>query len=125
MNKAVLMPLGMVRSTFRPRAEGAAGLAEFFDSDGSPALHFGYTASGAASLHASASELALFVNAHRPGPNGAAAGRGVLSPATIALMLAPEAVSDGRPHWGLGLRLYAPSGRAARSSGMMAVTRLL
>jgi len=113
MDAAVLKPLGMRRSTFRPRAPGATNVAEFFDVDGSPAQHFAYTAASAASLYASASDLARFVNAHRDGPDGAVAGRGVLSPASLAAMRRPQASIAGRPHWGLGVRLYAP----ARSGG--------
>jgi len=113
MDAAVLKPLGMRRSTFRPRAPGATNVAEFFDVDGSPAEHFAYTAASAASLYASASDLARFVNAHRDGPDGAVAGRGVLSPASLAAMRRPQASIAGRPHWGLGVRLYAP----ARSGG--------
>ena len=109
MDAAVLKPLGMQRSTFRTRAQGATDVAEFFDSDGSPAQHFSYTAAGAASLYSSASDLAQFVNAHRPGSDGAVAGRGVLSPQSLQTMAAPQAMLIGRPHWGLGVRLYAPS----------------
>ncbi len=113
MDAAVLKPLGMRRSTFRPRAPGTVNVAEFFDVDGSPAQHFAYTAASAASLYASASDLARFVIAHRNGPDGAVAGRGVLSPASLAAMKRPQASIVGRPHWGLGVRLYAP----ARSGG--------
>lgn len=113
MDAAVLKPLGMRRSTFRPRALGATNVAEFFDVDGSFAQHFAYTAAGAASLYASASDLARFVDAHRDGPNGEVAGRGVLSPKSLATMARPQAFMAGRPNWGLGVRLYAP----ARSGG--------
>lgn len=113
MDSAVLKPLGMTRSTYRPRAPGATNVAEFFDSDGSAAQHFAYTAAGAASLYSSAADLTLFVNAHRSGPDGAVAGRGVLSPSSVALLQAPRVRVADRPHWGLGVRLYAP----ARSGG--------
>jgi CubicO group peptidase (beta-lactamase class C family) len=111
MDSAVLKPLGMQRSTFRKRAGGAPNVAEFFDIDGSAAPHKAYAAAAAASLYTSAADLALFVNAHRPGPDGAVAGRGVLSPAMVGALYAPEVNLLGRPHWGLGVRLYA-RGRA-------------
>lgn len=117
MDAAVLKPLGMHRSTFRTGAEGSADVAEFFDIDGSPAQHFSYTASGAASLYSSASDLTRFVNAHRPGPNGAVAGRRVLSPQSLEAMMAPEAVLLGRSHWGLGVRLYAHNGAGGHIIG--------
>jgi CubicO group peptidase (beta-lactamase class C family) len=113
MDAAVLKPLGMRRSTFRPRAPGATNVAEFFDVEGSFAEHFAYTAAGAASLYASAADLARFLNAHRDGPDGEVAGRGVLSPKSLATMERPQVFMAGRPHWGLGVRLYAP----ARSGG--------
>lgn len=108
MDTAVLKPLGMRRSTFRTRAAGATNVAEFFDSDGSPAKHFAYTAAAAASLYSSTSDLTRFVNAHLPGPGGTVAGRGVLSPKSLEILKAPQALVDNRPHWGLGVRLYAP-----------------
>lgn len=113
MDGAVLKPLGMRRSTFQPRAAGAANVAEFFDVDGSPAQHFVYTAAAAASLYTSTADLARFLAAHRDGPNGEVPGKGVLSPKSIALMFRPKARMVGRPHWGLGVRLYA----LARSGG--------
>ncbi|GGI73058.1 hypothetical protein GCM10007973_07490 [Polymorphobacter multimanifer] len=109
MDAAVLKPLGMKRSTFRPRAPGATNVAEFFDSDGSAAQHFAYTAAGAASLYSSVADLTLFVSAHRSGPDGAVVGRGVLSPSSVATLQAPQARVDDRPFWGLGVRLYAPA----------------
>lgn len=108
MEEAVFEPLGMNRSTFRAGAPGAENLAEFFDSDGAPAEHFRYTAAAAASLYSSTSDLAAFVNAHRAAANGDVAGRGVLSEASLEVMRSPQASIDGRPHWGLGPRLYAP-----------------
>lgn len=113
MTATVLRPLGMQRSTFRPRALGATNVAEFFDSDGTPAPHYAYTAAAAAALYTSAADLTRFVNAHRPGDDGEPAGRGVLSPSMLATMQAPQATILGRSHWGLGVRLYAP----ARSGG--------
>jgi CubicO group peptidase (beta-lactamase class C family) len=113
MDAVVLKPLGMQRSTFHPRTSGAANVAEFFDSDGSASQHFAYTAAGAASLYSSTSDLARFVNAHRAGPDGAIAGRGVLSPMSLAIMQAPRVQVFNRPFWGLGVRLYAP-GKSGR-----------
>lgn len=109
MDAKVLKPLGMNRSTFRPRAPGATNVAAFFDSDGSVAQHFAYTAAGAASLYSSIADLTLFVNVYRPGSDGEVIGRGVLSPGSVAELQSPQARVANRPHWGLGVRLYAPT----------------
>lgn len=109
MEQAVLLPLGMELSTYRIGARGETNIAEFFDTDGSPAKHYRYTASAAASLYTSAEEVSLFLRAHVVGANGEPAGRGVLSPQTLAQMHEPTASLLGRPIWGLGMRLYAPN----------------
>lgn len=115
MQRAVLRPLGMARSTFGPVRD--ADLAAFYDADGSRAPHFRYTATGAASLYTSAADLTRFLQAHRPGDGGEAAGRGVLSPATLATMRRPHATLLGRDFWGLGLALYAPNGAGGHIIG--------
>jgi CubicO group peptidase (beta-lactamase class C family) len=108
MATAVLKPLGMDGSTFQPDKAATQRLAQFFDADGSAAPHLRYTAKAAGSLYTSAADLARFAQAHWPGPQGEAVGRGVVSPATLRAMLAPQAKVIGRDHWGLGMRLYAP-----------------
>lgn len=111
MQRAVLVPLGMTRSTYRVGALGSADVAEFFDVDGRPALHYRYTAAAAASLYATANDIARFAQAHMAGFAGEAPGRGVISPRTLADMRAPQAVLLGTAHWGMGPQLYATSKR--------------
>lgn len=111
MERAVMKPLGMARSTFRTGAAGAADIAEFFDHDGKPAPHNRYTAAAAASLYSSAKDMARFVQAHGEGAAGEVPGRGVVSPGLLASMRVPEAELLGFPHWGLGLQLFARSNR--------------
>lgn len=108
MQRAVLQPLGMSGSTFVDPDPGR--LAEFYSADGSPATHYQFTATGAASLYTSAADLTRFLQAHIDGLDGASPGRGVLSPATLEEMRAPEAFLYGLPVWGLGPSLYAPNG---------------
>ena len=48
--------------------------------------------------------------AHFPGANGAASGRGVLQPDTLALMRRPHASQFGAEVWGLGTILFAANG---------------
>lgn len=109
MARAVLVPLGMTRSTFRAGAEGSSDIATFFDGSGSVAPHYRYTAAAAASLYASANDLARFAQAHFTGPAGEAPGRSVVSPQALLDMRRAQASIGGIPHWGLGPRLYAPA----------------
>lgn len=108
MQRAVLQPLGMAGSTF---VEPDAGrLVDFYSADGTLAMHYRFTATGAASLYTSAADLARFLAAHLDGPGGAPAGHGVLSRARLNEMCAPAAFIFGLPVWGLGPSLYAPDG---------------
>ena len=108
MKEAVFTPLGMTRSTYRLEAP-ETNVAEFFDADGSKATHFRFTSLAATSLYTSAGDMARLIAAHRPGPNGEPAGRGVLSPETLRAMRQPHASTMGADIWGLGVMLYAPN----------------
>jgi CubicO group peptidase (beta-lactamase class C family) len=110
MQQAVFEPLGMSRSTFIVDGHNAAQLAEFYDLDGSPAIHYRFTSLAATSLYTTASDLARLIQAHWPGPNGAPAGGGVLQPATLRQMRQPHAATMGIDVWGLGTILYAAVG---------------
>ncbi|MDP3459082.1 MAG: serine hydrolase domain-containing protein [Hyphomonas sp.] len=109
MQRAVLQPLGMTRSTFELPKGGGENVAEFFDTDGSLAIHYQFTAKAAASLYTSASDLTRFIQAHLAGPNGEVRGRGVLRPETLEAMRQPAAYQYGAEIWGLGVILYAPN----------------
>ncbi|MDZ4370896.1 MAG: serine hydrolase domain-containing protein [Phenylobacterium sp.] len=110
MQRQVLAPLGMTRSTFELPPQGVENLAGFYDVGGKAATHFRFTATGAASLYTSAADLTRLIQAHLPGPGGAPAGRGVFRPQTLAEMRRPHARQLGADIWGLGLVLYAPNG---------------
>lgn len=107
MRRTVFAPLGMGDSTFEAPDPGK--LADFFAADGSPATHYRFAATGAASLYTSAADLTAFLQAQSPGPGGAPAGRGVLAPETLREMATPQAKLFGLPVWGLGESLYAPT----------------
>ena len=107
MTETVFQPLGMTRSTYILEAE-PTNLAEFYDVDGSRAIHYRFTALAAASLYTSAADLSRLIAAHTPGANGEPAGRGVLKPETLAAMRKPHARQFGADIWGLGVILYAP-----------------
>jgi CubicO group peptidase (beta-lactamase class C family) len=104
---AVLRPLGMVRSTFEWTPNGGTTLATFYGTDSKPAPHYRFAAVAAASLYTTVADLTRFLQAQVPGPAGQPAGRGVLSPATLAEMWKPHATAYGQDIWGLGVILYA------------------
>lgn len=110
MTQTVFQPLGMTRSTYVLEA-APANLAEFYDVDGSKAIHYRFTALAAASLYTSAADLVRLIAAHTPGPNGEPVGRGVLRPETLAAMRKPHARQFGADVWGLGVVLYGPDGK--------------
>jgi len=107
MRRTIFAPLGMRDSTFEN--PDPARLADIFAVDGSHATHYTFAATGAASLYTSAADLSTFLQAQLPGPDGEPAGRGVLTPATLREMAAPQASMFGFPVWGLGTSLYAPT----------------
>lgn len=109
MQRAVLRPLGMSRSTFELTESDAKNVAEFFDTTGGLATHFQFTAKAAASLYTTTADLTRFIQAHLPGPNGEAPGHGILRPETLAEMRKPHAFLFGFEIWGLGVILYAPN----------------
>jgi CubicO group peptidase (beta-lactamase class C family) len=108
MTETVFRPLGMTRSTFLID-DTTANVAEIYDVDGSKATHFRFTGVAAASLYTSGADMTRFIQAHLKGPNGEAAGRGVLRPETLVAMRQPHASQWGADIWGLGMILYAPN----------------
>lgn len=109
MRYHVLAPLGMRRSTFVLADAEADDVADFFDARGAPATHFRFTARAAASLYTTASDMTRFLQAHLPGPQREAPGRGVLTPKTLLEMRRPHASTFGIDIWGLGTMLLAPN----------------
>lgn len=108
MRREVFAPLGMSASTFVDPDPDR--LVDFYASDGSPATHYRFTATGAASLYTSAADLTRFLQAQVVGPDAAPPGRGVLHPATLEMMRTPQAYLHVLPMWGLGETLYVPNG---------------
>jgi CubicO group peptidase (beta-lactamase class C family) len=107
MAQTVLEPLGMERSTFDEDTAVERGVATSYSFDLQPASHYRFTARAAAALYSDLDDLSRFALAHVAGNDGAAAGRGVLKPATLLEMRAPQARVFGRDLWGLGTMLYA------------------
>ncbi len=109
MQRAVLHPLGMARSTFVPPGEGAANLADVYGARGTLATRYQFTVTGASALYTSLADLTRLMQAHLPGPRGELPGRGVLRPETLQEMRRPHAAQLGADIWGLGVILYAPN----------------
>jgi CubicO group peptidase (beta-lactamase class C family) len=107
LRQHVLQPFGMTESTYVD--PDPAHLADFYDKDGTRAIHYKFTALAAASLYTSVDDLVRFLQALMPGPHGEPPGRGVLKPATLEQMRQITARVYGIPIWGLGNVLYAPT----------------
>ncbi len=107
MRGAVFVPLGMTRSTYNLEDASTTNVAEFYDVDGTPAIHYRFTSLAATSLYTSAADVTRFIQAHAIGSSGEPAGRGVLAPRTLEEMRRPHASQLGADIWGLGTMLYA------------------
>ena len=107
MKSAVFEPLGMTRSTYSLEGASTTNVAEFYDVDGTPAIHYRFTSLAATSLYTSAADVTRFIQAHAIGSSGEPAGRGVLDPKTLEEMRRPHASQLGADIWGLGTMLYA------------------
>ncbi len=107
MRSAVFVPLGMTRSTYSLEDASTTNVAEFYDVDGTPAIHYRFTSLAATSLYTSAADVTRFIQVHAIGSSGEPAGRGVLAPKTLEEMRRPHASQLGADIWGLGTMLYA------------------
>lgn len=101
IDDAVLMPLGMERSSFQYIGD-IANNSGSFDKEGKPSPQFKYAAAGATAFSSSARDLTRLVRALV-----AAGASAPISGASLARMRAPEAKVAGLPIWGLGTILYA------------------
>ncbi len=70
MRSAVFEPLGMTRSTYSLEGASTTNVAEFYDVDGTPAIHYRFTSLAATSLYTSAADVTRFIQAHAIGPSG-------------------------------------------------------
>jgi CubicO group peptidase (beta-lactamase class C family) len=89
MQREVLDPLGMVHSSFEWRADLRPVTAVAYSETGASLPNYLFTEQAAAGLYSTASDMARFLAAEMPGPNGEPVGRGVLSSDTLALMFTP------------------------------------
>jgi CubicO group peptidase (beta-lactamase class C family) len=109
MRQRIFEPLGMMRTTFDLDEAAALGLATNYNADGEPEPLRRYTSLAATSLHTSAGDMALFLQAQSP--QASPVGEGVLAPETLRDMRVPHARQMGADIWGLGVMLYAPNNR--------------
>jgi CubicO group peptidase (beta-lactamase class C family) len=106
---AVLDPLGMQHSTYRWLPELQTTLASGYQISGKPTELRSYP-EAAGGLYATAADIATWLAAGMAGPNGEPAGRNVLQPQTVALMVTPVPVSQNNDN-GLGYVVESlPSG---------------
>jgi len=105
IQRTVLDPLGMEVSTYAPTGDQ---LATPYDENQLPLSH-DHADVGAASggLYSTATDLPRFVAATMRRPDGAEPGRGILSPETVARMVAPSEEAGGR--YGLGYKMLPVS----------------
>ena len=103
----ILDALSMTASSFHWRRTAATACPH--DADGGCIPDFAFTEQAAAGLVTTAPDLARFVAAALPGPEGEPLGRGVLTPAGVRLALTAAPGTEGR--WGLGYGVgLLPSG---------------
>jgi CubicO group peptidase (beta-lactamase class C family) len=122
MQREVLDPLGMVSSSYdwtpKLRAQAAVG----HDWYNRPLPEYQYSTRAQGGLRTTATDLAIFMAASMPGPNGEPIGRGVLTPESVAEMLTPvpftnEAESSHVTGLGYDLIMAGDSLRGARKTG--------
>jgi CubicO group peptidase (beta-lactamase class C family) len=107
MQADVLEPLGMKSSAFVWRPELRPRTAIAYSALGVPEPNYLFIERAANGLYTTAPDLARFVAASMPGAHGEPPGRGVLSPATLALMESPAPATNGGQGLGYRIRHFA------------------
>ncbi|MDP9467782.1 MAG: beta-lactamase family protein [Chloroflexota bacterium] len=95
MQREVLDPLGMTRSGFTFQEDLRAESATGYDVAGQAVPRSALTEQAAGGLQTTANDLAKFVSAGMTGPNGEPAGRGVLTPESVAALFARHHLPNG------------------------------
>ncbi len=95
MQRAVLDPLHMTHSSFTWQRDLREQAATGYDVAGRTVPRSALTEQAAGGLHTTARDIAIFMAAGMTGPRGEPAGRGVLTPASVAALFASRRVADG------------------------------
>ena len=112
MKEMIFEPLNMMHSSYIWEDSSGFKLAEFYNSDGTEAIHYHYTSLAATSLYTSLSDLEVFFQVFLKGINNEPIGRNVLKPKTIKMMREAHAKTMGMDIWGLGTILYTTTGNS-------------
>lgn len=110
MKESIFEPLNMAHSSYTWEDTSSLKLAEFYNSDGTEAIHYSYTSLAATSLYTSLNDLEVFFQVFLKENDNEPIGRNVLKPETLKMMREPNASTMGMDIWGLGTILYAPAG---------------
>jgi CubicO group peptidase (beta-lactamase class C family) len=116
MQRAVLDPLGMSNSSYEATPRLTAQAAVAHDWYNKPLPRYEYSTRAQGNLRTTPTDLATFLAAAMPGPNGEPAGRGVLTPKSVSEMLMPvafEKSAESSHVPGLGYDLIEVDGRVA------------
>jgi CubicO group peptidase (beta-lactamase class C family) len=89
MQREVLDPLGMINSSYEWTPELRTQAAIGHDWYNRPLPEYQYSTRAQGGLRTTATDLAIFMAASVPGPNGEPIGRGVLTPESVAEILKP------------------------------------
>ncbi len=95
MQRAVLDPLGMTHSSFTWQEDMRAQTATGYDVAGRAVPRSAFTEKAAGGLYTTAEDVAVFMAAGMTGPDDEPAGRGVLTPASVAALFARHRLPDG------------------------------
>lgn len=122
IQREVLDPLGMVHSSYEWTPELRAQAAVGHDWYNRPLPEYQYSTRAQGGLHTTPTDLAIFMAASMPGPNGEPVGRGILTPASVAEILksvpfAKEAESSHVTGLGFDLIMAGDRLQGARKTG--------
>jgi CubicO group peptidase (beta-lactamase class C family) len=117
MAREVLVPLGMASSGFDWEHGLPRSMATSYDRLDNPIANYPFAHKASGGLYATAPDLASFVAAMMKGTSEEVAGREVLAPDTVAMMLAPAEASGGRYGLGYEIETRPDEFRIARHGG--------
>ena len=119
MHEQILKPLGMNSSYYGWLPDLRRRVATPYNWYGNPLPYYNFASSAQGRLRTTAGDLAAFIAAHFPGPNGEPMGRGVISAAAVKEILSPVTVSGTQKNEnGIGYDLSRYGGElVARKTG--------